>query len=131
MFSTIIAAVGTFFNWLLGGWDVMVQTLIFFMALDFILGITAALKARTVDSHVMFWGGINKVLVLCLVAVGAMLDTLLGMDNPYIRTAVIWFYIARELLSILENYGKLGNKVPPVLKTILAQLQEKGENTNE
>lgn len=129
--GTSFAAAGTFFNWLLGGWDAMVQTLVMFMALDFILGIAAACKSHTVDSQVMFWGGINKVLVLCLVAVGAMLDTLLGMDNPYIRTAVIWFYIARELLSILENYGKLGNNIPPILKTILAQLQEKGDITHE
>lgn len=129
--GTSFAAVGTFFNWLLGGWDAMVQTLVIFMILDFILGIAAACKSHTVDSHVMFWGGINKVLVLCLVAVGAMLDVLLAMDNPYIRTAVIWFYIARELLSILENYGKLGNNIPPILKTVLAQLQEKGDITHE
>ena len=66
-----------------------------------------------------------------MVGVGVVLDSLLGAGEPYIRTAVIWFYIARELLSILENYGKLGNNIPPILKTVLAQLQDKGGQGHE
>lgn len=129
--SSCFAAAGTALNWLLGGWDLMVQALIAFMALDFVLGFAASVKNHTTDSQVMFWGGVNKVLVLGLVGVGVLLDSLLGAGEPYIRTAVIWFYIARELLSILENYGKLGNNIPPILKTVLAQLQEKGDITHE
>lgn len=129
--SSCFAAAGTALNWLLGGWDLMVQALIAFMALDFVLGFAASVKNHTIDSQVMFWGGVNKVLVLGLVGVGVVLDSLLGAGEPYIRTAVIWFYIARELLSILENYGKLGNNIPPILKTVLAQLQEKGDITHE
>ncbi|MCD4835682.1 phage holin family protein [Phocea massiliensis] len=129
--SSCFAAAGTALNWLLGGWDLMVQALIAFMALDFVLGFAASVKNHTTDSQVMFWGGVNKVLVLGLVGVGVLLDSLLGVGEPYIRTAVIWFYIARELLSILENYGKLGNNIPPILKTVLAQLQEKGDITHE
>lgn len=109
----------------------MVQALIAFMALDFVLGFAASVKNHTTDSQVMFWGGVNKVLVLGLVGVGVVLDSLLGAGEPYIRTAVIWFYIARELLSILENYGKLGNNIPPILKTVLAQLQDKGGQGHE
>jgi len=122
--SSCFAAAGTALNWLLGGWDLMVQALIAFMALDFVLGFAASVKNHTTDSQVMFWGGVNKVLVL-------VLDSLLGAGEPYIRTAVIWFYIARELLSILENYGKLGNNIPPILKTVLAQLQDKGGQGHE
>ena len=130
-FSSLAAALGTCANWLLGGWDLMVQSLIAFMALDFVLGFAASVKNHTTDSQVMFWGGVNKVLVLGLVGVGVVLDGLLGAGEPYIRTAVIWFYIARELLSILENYGKLGNNIPPILKTVLAQLQDKGGEGHE
>lgn len=129
--SSCFAAAGTALNWLLGGWDLMVQALIAFMALDFVLGFAASVKNHTTDSQVMFWGGVNKVLVLGLVGVGVLLDSLLGAGEPYIRTAVIWFYIARELLSILENYGKLGNNIPPILKTVLAQLQDKGGQGHE
>ena len=129
--SSCFAAAGIFANWLLGGWDLMVQALIAFMALDFVLGFAASVKSHTTDSQVMFWGGVNKVLVLGLVGVGVLLDSLLGAGEPYIRTAVIWFYIARELLSILENYGKLGTNIPPILKTVLAQLQDKGGQGHE
>ena len=129
--SSCFAAAGTALNWLLGGWDLMVQALIAFMALDFVLGFAASIQNHTTDSQVMFWGGVNKVLVLGLVGVGVLLDSLLGAGEPYIRTAVIWFYIARELLSILENYGKLGNNIPPILKTVLAQLQDKGGQGHE
>ena len=129
--SSCFAAAGTALNWLLGGWDLMVQALIAFMALDFVLGFAASVKNHTTDSQVMFWGGVNKVLVLGLVGVGVLLDSLLGVGEPYIRTAVIWFYIARELLSILENYGKLGNNIPPILKTVLVQLQDKGGQGHE
>ena len=129
--SSCFAAAGTALNWLLGGWDLMVQALIAFVALDFVLGFAAGVKNHTPDSQVMFWGGVNKVLVLGLVGVGVVLDSLLGAGEPYIRTAVIWFYIARELLSILENYGKLGNNIPPILKTVLAQLQDKGGQGHE
>ena len=127
-FSSLAAGLGTCANFLLGGWDLMVQALIAFMALDFVLGFAASVKNHTTDSQVMFWGGVNKVLVL---GVGVVLDSLLGVGEPYIRTAVIWFYIARELLSILENYGKLGNNIPPILKTVLAQLQDKGGQGHE
>ena len=129
--SSCFAAAGTALNWLLGGWDLMVQALIAFMALDFVLGFAASVKNHTTDSQVMFWGGVNTVLVLGWVGVGVVLDSLLGAGEPYIRTAVIWFYIARELLSILENYGKLGNNIPPILKTVLAQLQDKGGQGHE
>ena len=93
-FSSLAAALGTCANWLLGGWDLMVQALIAFMALDFVLGFAASVKNHTTDSQVRF-------------------------------------YIARELLSILENYGKLGNNIPPILKTVLAQLQDKGGQGHE
>ena len=66
-FSSLAAALGTCANFLLGGWDLMVQALIAFMALDFVLGFAASVKNHTTDSQVMFWGGVNKVLVLGLV----------------------------------------------------------------
>ena len=75
----------------------------------------------------MLWGGVGKVMVLALVAAGAVLDRLLGLSDPYCRLAVIWFYIGREGLSVLENYGKLGLPLPGFLSGLLGQLQERGE----
>ena len=124
--SGVLAVVGTFLNWWLGGFDVMLQSLLFFMVMDIIVGIAAAYKDKKVNSNVMFWGGVNKFLVLGMVGIGMKLDILMGLENPYIRTAVIWFFIGRELLSIVENYGKLGMSLPPAIKNALEQIQEKG-----
>ena len=125
--STVLAVIGTTINAALGGFDRMLYALMIFMVLDFVLGFMAACKEKAVDSRVMFWGGVNKLLVLSLVAIGVCLDWLLGHADPWIRTAVIWFYISREFLSVTENYGRLGFKLPPVVSDVLAQINRKAE----
>lgn len=125
--SATVAAVGTALSIIVGGWDNLVQALVCFMAADFVLGFVAAAKSHTVDSSVMFWGGVNKVLVLALVALAVVLDGIVGMPQPYIRTAVIWFYIAREGLSLIENYGKMGLPLPAFVKTMLKQIAEQAD----
>ena len=115
--SGMLAAAGTFLNWWFGGFD----------KIDFALGFLAAAKSRTIDSQVMFWGGVNKVLVLVFVGFGVVLDGIVGTPEPYIRTAIIWFYIGREGLSIVENYGKMGLPLPEFITAVLNQLKDKGE----
>lgn len=126
-----VSFVGTAISGILGGWDVMVQALVWCMAADFALGFLAAVKARRVDSQTMFWGGINKILVLGLVALGVVFDKLAGMPEPYIRTAIIWFYIGREGLSLVENYGKMGLPLPGAVTQFLEQLKDKGDGRKE
>ncbi len=129
--SSAVSAVGTALMTLVGGWDQPLKALLLFMALDFVLGVLAAAKHGEVDSKVAFWGGVNKLAVLCFVMVGVMLDGTLPLSQPYCRTAVIFFYIAREGLSLIENYGKLGGELPAFLRSMLAQMKEqydKGEN---
>ncbi len=125
--SGAVAVVGTILSALLGGWDGMIRALIFFMAFDFFSGIAAACREHNLDSQVMLWGGVGKVMVLALVAAGVVLDGLLGLPEPYCRTAIIWFYLGREGLSILENYGKLGLPLPAFLSGLLRQLQDRGD----
>lgn len=125
--SAIFALVGTGLSALLGGWDGPVQALLFFMAFDFFSGFAAACKEGSVSSQVMLWGGVGKVMVLALVAAGVVLDQLLGLSDPYCRMAVIWFYIGREGLSILENYGRLDLPLPSFFTDLLEQLQGRGD----
>ena len=129
--SAAVAAAGMLLNSCLGGWDAMVKALVAAMAIDFLLGILAAVKSGTVDSHVMFWGGVNKILVLVFVAFGVVLDGALGLEEPYLRTAIVWFYLGREGLSIVENYGKMGLPLPSVVTGVLEQLKEKGDKGGE
>lgn len=127
--SGAVSLAGTAMIKFIGGWDLMLRTLLVFMAADVLTGILASARRKSLDSEVMLWGGVGKVMVLLLVGIGAQLDALLSMQDPYIRTAVIWFYIGREGLSILENYGKFDdkNRLPAFLTGLLTQLQDKGD----
>jgi len=127
-FSAAFALTGTGISALLGGWDGPVKALLFFMAFDFLSGFAAACKEGAVNSQVMLWGGVGKVMVLLLVAAGVVIDQLLGLSDPYCRLAVIWFYIGREGLSVLENYGKLGLPLPSFFTGLLEQLREQGDS---
>ena len=126
-FTGCFALVGTGLSALMGGWDGPVKALLFFMCFDFLSGFAAACKEKRLDSQVMFWGGVGKGMVLLLVAAGVVLDSLLGFTQPYCRLAVIWFYIGREGLSILENYGRLGLPLPAFLTGLLEQVRDRGD----
>ncbi len=105
----------------LGGWDVWLRVLVFFIVLDYITGVLAALYNKELDSSVGHMGIIKKVFILCLVAVAYQLDALVG--TTIIRVAVIGFYIGTEGLSILENAIKAGLNVPDRLKDALVQIK--------
>lgn len=130
-FALVGTGLSTMIGGMMGGWDGPVKALIFFMAADLVSGIAAACKEKQVDSQVMLWGGVGKVLILLLVAAGVVLDSLLGLAEPYCRLAVIWFYIGREGLSILENYGRMGLPLPEFLGDLLRQVQKRSEKSSE
>lgn len=126
-FSTTIAGAGLLItNWL-GGWDAALNALIVFMILDYTTGLLAAIKRKEVDSEVMFWGGIRKGAVLAVMAIAVLMDQMSGNKEPIFRTLAIYFYVAREGLSITENLGLLGVPLPGFVAKVLSQLQEKGE----
>jgi toxin secretion/phage lysis holin len=77
----------------------------------------------------MFWGGIRKGVILVVVGIAVLLDSMLGNPEPILRTLAIYFYAAREGISVTENLGIIGVSLPPVIVKVLEQLQEKGEGT--
>jgi toxin secretion/phage lysis holin len=122
IFSGGIAGLGTMLTAWLGGWDAALRALVVFMVLDYLTGFLAAAKARRLNSEVMFWGGIRKAIILVVVMLGVLLDGLVGNTHPIFRTVVIYFYIAREGLSVTENLGLLGVPLPQFLVMMLEQL---------
>src|SRR5690625_3567226 len=102
------------------------QILVLFIALDYVLGVMVAATHGKLNSEVGFKGIAKKVLILALVAVGHAIDQVIG-DGTFIRDAVIFFYLANELLSILETVGKTNLPVPDVLKRAVETLNNKGE----
>lgn len=123
------AAAGGFFGWFVGGFDGVLYALIVFVVVDYATGLMAAGLEKKLSSSVGFRGIFKKVVIFCLVAVGHMIDAHVIGNGSVLRTAVIFFYLSNEGISILENAGRIGLPIPEKLKSVLEQLKE--EKTNE
>ncbi len=119
------SALGGFCGWYLGGMDGFLYALICFVVLDYVTGVMCAVVDQSLSSAVGFKGICRKVLIFALVGVGNILDVYILGDGSAIRTAVIFFYLSNEGVSILENAGHLGLPIPEKLTAILAQLHDK------
>ena len=125
------AAVGGFLGWFLGGADGFLYTLIAFVALDYVTGVMCAIVEKKLSSEVGFKGICRKVLIFLLVGVANLLDVYVLGEAAVLRTAVIFFYLSNEGVSMLENAGRLGLPIPQKLKDVLAQLHHKGGDDDE
>ena len=124
-----LAAAGGFLSWYLGGLDGMIYALVVFVAADYLTGVMCAIADRKLSSEVGARGIFRKVVIFALVGVGHILDTqVLGdPDGGVLRTAVIFFYLSNEGVSILENAAHIGLPVPEKLKAVLEQLHGRGD----
>ena len=123
----IFTAVGGWLGWFLGGWDGLLYALILFVVLDYITGVMCAVVDKKLSSEVGFKGIFRKVLIFALVGVGHVLDTQIIGAGSVLRTAVIFFYLSNEGLSLLENAAHLGLPIPEKLKVVLEQLHDRAE----
>lgn len=123
----IIAAIGGYIGFFLGGLDGFLYALIAFVIIDYLTGIMVAVLEKRLSSEVGFRGIFKKVLIFSLVAVAHIVDSQLIQTGSAIRTAVIFFYLSNEGISILENTAKIGLPVPEKLKTVLEQLNKEGK----
>jgi len=126
----VIAAVGGYIGYFLGGWDGFLYALLTFVLIDYITGLMCAVLDKRLSSEVGFRGIFKKVLIFSLVAVGHIIDQNVIGDGSVIRTAVIFFYLSNEGISILENTVHIGLPVPQKLKDILEQLHD-GSNKED
>lgn len=123
----IFAAVGGWLGWFLGGCDGLLYALIAFVVIDYITGVMCAIVDKRLSSRVGFKGICKKVLIFTLVGMGHILDTHIIGSGSVLRTAVIFFYISNEGVSLLENATYLGLPVPKKIKLILEQLHDRSE----
>lgn len=121
----IFAAIGGWLGWLLGGWDGFLYALVAFVVTDYLTGLMAAAVEKKLSSEVGFRGIFKKILIFMLVGIGSILDRQIIGDGSVLRTAVIFFYISNEGISIIENAGRIGLPIPQKLKDILEQLKTK------
>ena len=124
-------AVGGFLGWFLGGLDGFLYALIAFTVIDYITGVMCAIVDKNLSSAVGFKGICRKVLIFTLVGIGNIVDVYVLGEAGVLRTAVIFFYLSNEGVSLLENSAHLGLPIPEKLKEVLEQLHERGGNDNE
>ncbi len=130
----IFAAVGGWLGYFLGGCDGLLYALIAFVVIDYITGVMCAISDKTLSSEVGFKGICRKVLIFLLVGIGNIIDVQVLGSPGVLRTAVIFFYLSNEGVSLLENAAHLGLPIPAKLKEVLEQLHdrsEKEENSND
>lgn len=123
------AAIGGWLGWVLGGYDGFLYSLIAFVVIDYITGFMAAIVEQKLSSEIGFKGIFKKVLIFMMVAIGHILDSRIIGDGSVLRTAVIFFYLSNEGISIIENASKIGLPIPQKLKDILAQLHVDGDKS--
>lgn len=126
--KTLIAVSGAAASYLFGGWTHLLSILLTFVIIDYASGVAAAGKEGTLSSSIGRWGIAKKVMIFGIVAVAHLVDTALG-DSHMFRDTAIFFYIANELLSLIENAGRLGAPIPPLLTKAVQTLKDKGDKS--
>ena len=128
--QVIFTGVGGWLGWFLGGCDGLLYALVLFVVVDYITGVMCAAADHRLSSEVGFKGICRKVLIFLLVGIGHVLDTQIIGTGSVLRTAVIFFYLSNEGVSLLENAGHLGLPIPEKLKVVLEQLHDRAEKDN-
>ena len=123
----VFAAVGGWLGYFLGGCDGLLYALIAFVAIDYITGVMCAISDKTLSSEVGFKGICRKVLIFIMVGIANALDIYVLNHAGVLRTAIIFFYLSNEGVSLLENAAHLGLPVPDAIKTVLEQLHDRSD----
>lgn len=126
LYKAIVTAGGALASYLFGGWSALLEILLAFVAIDYITGVIAAGIEGKLNSSIGWKGIAKKVGIFVIVAVANLVDRALG-DAHIFRDATIFFYLANELLSIIENTGRIGLPVPDAIQKAVAILKGKGD----
>ena len=129
--QVIFAAIGGWLGYFLGGCDGLLYALIAFVVIDYITGVMCAISDHTLSSQVGFRGICRKVLIFMLVGIANVLDIYVLSSGSVLRTAVIFFYISNEGVSLLENAAHLGLPIPEKIKVVLEQLHDRSEKGDD
>jgi len=125
--QVIFATIGGWLGYFLGGCDGLIYALTAFVVVDYITGVMCAIADKKLSSSVGFKGICRKVLIFTLVGIAHIIDVQVIKAGSVLRTAVIFFYLSNEGVSLLENAAHLGLPIPNKLKDVLEQLHDRSE----
>lgn len=123
----IFTVIGAYIGWFLGGFDGLLYALVAFVVLDYITGLMVAILEKKLSSSIGFKGIFKKVLIFIFVGIGHIIDFYILQNGSAVRTAVIFFYLSNEGLSIVENAAKIGLPVPESLKKVFIELKKEDD----
>jgi toxin secretion/phage lysis holin len=123
-FMPVALSTGGVVEYLFGGWTTMLTLLWWMVIIDFFTGWAAAWINGELKSRSGYYGVFRKVTVFLLITIAHLIDGILG-DEHYFRDAVVFFYLANELLSIIENVGRMGVPMPDILRNAVAIFQSR------
>lgn len=126
VFKSLVGAGGAAASYLYGGWSAFLGILLTFVVIDYITGVLASATEGRLSSAIGAKGIAKKVFIFTIVAVAHLVDISLGEAHVF-RDATIFFYLANEVLSILENAGRVGIPIPPIISKAVQVLQGKGD----
>lgn len=121
--SVVGGFIGGFLSYWLGGWDVLLKTIVFLAVVDYVTGIIKAVYLKELSSEIGFKGLLKKIVMFIIIAVSYVTQELIGSSIP-LREVVIMFYICNEALSLIEN-AAVFVPIPDKLKDVLLQLRDK------
>lgn len=125
--QAVFTAIGGYVGYFLGGCDGLLLALILFVVCDYVSGVMCAIYDKKLSSEIGFKGIFKKVLIFILVGIAHILDTQVIGAGSVIRSAIIFFYLSNEGVSLLENAAHLGLPIPQKLKDVLEQLHDRSE----
>ena len=128
IFQSVVAVSGVITSFLFGGWPLLLNIFLTFVVIDYITGLIASGIQGQLNSKVGWKGIARKVVMFLIISVAHMIDVLLETQNNMIRNAVIFFYLANELLSIIENAGRIGIPIPRILLNAVEALKGRVRN---
>ena len=127
----LFTAAGGWLGYFLGGCDGLLLALVLFAVADYITGVMCAVADKKLSSEVGFKGICRKVIIFMLVGIAHIIDVNVIATGSVLRTAVIFFNLSNEGVSLLENAGHLGLPIPEKLKIVLEQLHDRSEKSDE
>ena len=131
LYNTLITGIIGIIGYLFGDINGLLIALLIAMTLDFVTGIIVAVVKHELSSNICGKGIAKKVLMLCIVVVGHLVDSAVIGEGAAIQNLAAIFYLANECISLLENSARLGVKYPDKLLQILKQLRENNDNDKE
>lgn len=124
--SEIASVILTTIIYILGGWDVALMSMVIVVIIDYVTGLSSAFYNKKVSSKQGLKGIIKKFCYFLIVALAVVIDNLTGQSGV-IRTLVIYFFVANDGISIIENMAEMDVKLPRKLIDALDDLKHKSE----